>query len=310
MRLNGTSTISAADGTITKIVFNGSNTSYPVSNLSTTTGSYTVSGNVGTWTGSASSVAFTSSSYAAVTSVVVTVESNGGSSSQEEMITWWDYNETPSLMPQEVNTDWILDGGGSDYAIDAGYGFWFNNTGSLTIPASYFTNYTDIRVEISYAKDGSSSGSSFYTTVNGVQSPNNNSTTFATYSWTNVDVTNGIVIVPSTGYLYYKYIKVYGTPIQAQPTPVLNAPTDGSTVNVGTNTGSGVSVPVTISGSDLTQDLTISVSGTGFSVLPTTVSAADANAGATVTVTYNGTDPNATGTMTITSGEVSATVLA
>lgn len=73
MRLNGTSTVSVTDGTITKIVFNGNNTSYPVSNLSTTTGNYTTSSNVGTWTGRASSVSFTSSRVD-VTSVVVTVE--------------------------------------------------------------------------------------------------------------------------------------------------------------------------------------------------------------------------------------------
>jgi len=89
--------------------------------------------------------------------------------------------------------------------------------------------------------------------------------------------------------------------------PKLIAPTDGSTVNVGTNEGSGVSTTIPVSGHNLTGDLTVSVSGTGFSVSPTTISAADANAGTSVTVTYNGTDPNATGTLTITSsnGEVS-----
>ena len=74
MRLNGTNTISVTDGTITKIVINGSNTSYPVSLLSANTGSYTTSNNVGTWTGRASSVNFTTSSVVYVTSVVATVE--------------------------------------------------------------------------------------------------------------------------------------------------------------------------------------------------------------------------------------------
>lgn len=73
MRLNGTNTISVTDGTITKIVFNGSNTSNPVTRLSTTTGSYTTSNNVGTWTGNANSVSFNASSVVYVTSVVVTV---------------------------------------------------------------------------------------------------------------------------------------------------------------------------------------------------------------------------------------------
>jgi len=54
--------------------------------------------------------------------------------------------------------------------------------------------------------------------------------------------------------------------------------------------------------------LTVSVSGTGFRVSPTTLTAADVNAGTTITVTYTGTNPNATGTLTISSGEVSVTV--
>ncbi len=80
VRLNGTTTVSTDEGTITKIVFTGSNTSYPVTRLSTTTGSYTTSNNVGTWTGSASSVSFTSTSEAYCSTVVVTVETTGGAS--------------------------------------------------------------------------------------------------------------------------------------------------------------------------------------------------------------------------------------
>lgn len=95
--------------------------------------------------------------------------------------------------------------------------------------------------------------------------------------------------------------------VPALPAPELTAPTDGATVNVGTNTGSGVSTTITVSGQGLTSDLTVSVSGEGFSVSPTTITAADANAGTTITVTYNGYNENATGTLTITSsnGEVS-----
>ena len=96
--------------------------------------------------------------------------------------------------------------------------------------------------------------------------------------------------------------------ITSATTAELTAPTNGSTVNVGTNTGSGVSKEIAVSGSNLTADLTVSVSGTGFSVSPTTISAANANAGTNVTVTYNGTVENATGTLTISSSEVSTTV--
>ena len=91
-------------------------------------------------------------------------------------------------------------------------------------------------------------------------------------------------------------------------TPTLTSPTNGSTVNVGTNTGSGVSKSITVKGSNLTKALTVSVSGSGFSVTPTSITAANANNGTTVTVTYNGTASSATGTLTVTSSEVSATV--
>ncbi len=92
------------------------------------------------------------------------------------------------------------------------------------------------------------------------------------------------------------------------PTPTLSSPTNGSTVNVGTNTGNGVSKIINVSGSNLTKALTVSVSGTGFSVTPTSITAANANAGTTITITYYGTSTNATGTLTISSSEVSSTV--
>ena len=98
------------------------------------------------------------------------------------------------------------------------------------------------------------------------------------------------------------------TPGGDTPTPTLTSPTNGSTVNVGANTGNGVSKSITVKGSNLTTALTVSVSGTGFSVAPTSISATNANNGTTVTVTYNGTATNATGTLTISSSEVSATV--
>ena len=89
---------------------------------------------------------------------------------------------------------------------------------------------------------------------------------------------------------------------------MLTSPTNGSTVDVGTHTGEGVSKTITVKGSNLTKALTISVSGNGFSVTPTSITAANANNGTSVTVTYNGTQSNATGTLTISSTEVNATV--
>jgi len=91
-------------------------------------------------------------------------------------------------------------------------------------------------------------------------------------------------------------------------TPALASPVSGSTVNVGTNSGNGVSKTIALQGSNLTKSLTISVSGAGFSVTPSVVTATAANSGTNLTVTYNGTASSATGTLTISSTEVNSTV--
>ena len=93
----------------------------------------------------------------------------------------------------------------------------------------------------------------------------------------------------------------------ASTSPVISSPSNGSTINVGTNTGSGVSQTITVKGVYLTKSVTVSVSGSGFSVSPTSLTAAAVNAGTSITVTYNGTATNATGTLTISSSELTCT---
>lgn len=90
----------------------------------------------------------------------------------------------------------------------------------------------------------------------------------------------------------------------ASSTPVISSPANGSTINVGTNSGDGVSRTITVKGVYLTKAVTVAVTGTGFTVTPSTLTAAAVNAGTTVTVTYSGTATNATGRMTISSSEV------
>ena len=91
-------------------------------------------------------------------------------------------------------------------------------------------------------------------------------------------------------------------------TPVLSSPTTGTTINVGTNTGDGVSKTITVKGVYLTKQVSVAVTGTGFTVTPSTLTAAAVNAGTTITVTYNGTSANATGSLTISSSEVTSNV--
>jgi len=82
-------------------------------------------------------------------------------------------------------------------------------------------------------------------------------------------------------------------------------------LNVGTIAANATSVSktITVKGSDLTQSLNVIVSGTGFSVSHTSLTAASVNAGTSVTVTYSSTTAgSATGRLTITSSEANVTV--
>ncbi len=89
--------------------------------------------------------------------------------------------------------------------------------------------------------------------------------------------------------------------------PVLTQPASGENINVGTIalTDNSVSKTITVKGVNLTQSVTVTVSGEGFSVAPATLTASAVNNGTTVTVTYSGTAENASGTLTLSSSEVS-----
>ena len=92
--------------------------------------------------------------------------------------------------------------------------------------------------------------------------------------------------------------------------PELAEPTDGSTITLPiTATGKAITTKIPVKGISLTSDLTVAVSGTGFSADKATISASAANTGDTVTVTFATTTAGtATGTLTVSSSEVKATV--
>ena len=91
---------------------------------------------------------------------------------------------------------------------------------------------------------------------------------------------------------------------------MLIQPATGTAINVGTIAvdGTSVSTQVNVNGANLTETLSVSVSGTGFSVSPTTLTAEAVNSGTTVTVTYNGIEQSANGTLTLSSSEVNRSV--
>ena len=92
--------------------------------------------------------------------------------------------------------------------------------------------------------------------------------------------------------------------------PALTQPVNGSTINMGSTTaGTNLSATVAVKGDDLTQVLNVSISGTGFTAYPSTITAANALNGSNIYVTFRGTTQGTyTGTLTIASSEVTATV--
>jgi len=91
--------------------------------------------------------------------------------------------------------------------------------------------------------------------------------------------------------------------------PMISSPSNGSTINLGTNDGSGVSKTITIKGKNLTGDLTVTV-GTGLTITygqstgqsSVTIPMAQALLGAQVTIAYSGTGALDDGSLVISHG--------
>lgn len=98
----------------------------------------------------------------------------------------------------------------------------------------------------------------------------------------------------------------------AATTPTLTLPADGSTLDLGaTLKGVARKGQVKIKGTGLKSDVTLTVTGSAFSVSPATVSASAANSidGATATVTFNpASTGDFTGQLKVTSGSLTRTV--
>ncbi|MGM9868327.1 MAG: endonuclease [Sodaliphilus sp.] len=92
--------------------------------------------------------------------------------------------------------------------------------------------------------------------------------------------------------------------------PIITSPTNGSTIHIGNAyVGSKVFQAVTVKALNISSDLTVTLSGEGFSTNATTISAADALAGTSITITYTSDrHANATGSLTIGNAEASTTV--
>lgn len=97
----------------------------------------------------------------------------------------------------------------------------------------------------------------------------------------------------------------------SEPNPVLTAPSQGTTINFGSVAISATKqLTIEVKGNDLSKNLTLSTTNSAFTLSTTTITAAAACAGTTVTITYRApaTATTSTGSLLITSDEVSASV--
>lgn len=93
-------------------------------------------------------------------------------------------------------------------------------------------------------------------------------------------------------------------------TPKFTSPYNGATIDLGiTSINTTLSYTVTVKAQDLTEAVKVAVSGTGFSVSASTITAADANKGTTLKVSYTSASAaTATGSLTLTSGTAKTAV--
>lgn len=101
--------------------------------------------------------------------------------------------------------------------------------------------------------------------------------------------------------------KTEGWHSSASQTPVINLPTDGSTLNFGiTAVSYPLQMPVRIEGRNLTSAVSLSVSSADFTLSRSSVAASEINgSGATVIVTFRSqTVKNASAVLTLTSGQL------
>ena len=122
------------------------------------------------------------------------------------------------------------------------------------------------------------------------------STVTVTYNPTTSGTHTGVVTIASTG-AESKTVTLTGT-ATAAPTLTVNP----TSLSFTTEVGASVTKTFTVTGSDLTGNVGLAVSGTGFTIDKTTITKNDATNGATVTVTYSPTTAGThTGTVTLTS---------
>lgn len=98
--------------------------------------------------------------------------------------------------------------------------------------------------------------------------------------------------------------------INGSPVPVWSLPANNSTIDFGlTATNYTISRAIDVKGANLTSPVTVTLSGSDFTLQQRTITAAAANAGTSISVSFKrGTSGVSTGTLTFKSGDLTSTV--
>ena len=172
-----------------------------------------------------------------------------------------------------------------------------SNTGSLQVTGLNLTAGITASVNgTGFTVSASESG----TYGNQASLPSSGGTLYVKFSPTGSTGSTGTLTLESTG-ATSKTVDLAGE--------VVSLTVSESSLSFNTTAGTPVTQTFTVRGANLTQDISISASGTGFSASPTTIDKDNAGTAQTVTVTYNPSAAgNHTGTVTIQSSGLSETI--
>ena len=179
----------------------------------------------------------------------------------------------------------------------------FTTEVGTAVTKTFTVTGTDLTGNVSLAVSGT--GFAIDKTTISKNNATNGATVTVTYNPTAGGTHTGTVTVTSNG-AATQTVTLSGT---ATTTPQLSA--NPTTLNFNTVLGTAVTKTFTVTGVNLKGNVSLGVSGAGFTLDKTTIASNDATAGATVTVTYNPVAAgNQTGTVTITSSGAQAVTVA
>ena len=334
-----TTTVSSASGNITSIEFTctGSGTTDygpgKFSLASGSTGNYTYNGTVGTWTGSASSVSFSASAQLRITQIVVTTSSGGSGGGETGLCnaTIAFKSGTGTYDASGAMTSNTIDGNvesGSNYISSfsdfsrvylakSGYGWKMagsNNNGYFTVNlATQSDGWKVTKIVVNACRYSATEGSiRVYTNINtsGTTFDLTANDSFTDYEATfdGSDISSFSITTLSGKRAYVKSVTLY-LDCEENTDPTLSVSPSTLTLTDIPYDGNSTSGTFTVTGANLENNVSMSVSGADFSVSPTSITPTDGAVNQQVTVTYSGTSTTAvTGTVTVTCGDLSETV--